>query len=144
MYLLFFLIAQAVANSTSPYIIIDGCPEKNHYYDSKTDPNPIQCRNWESCNWDMGMCPNCDNAHTPGPAPKTETGSPGTKITPEPTYISTMINEGMRPSDAPSSEPTPEPSGVPSDVPSSYPTWIGTKKTVRCPHAVKVTKNKTP
>ena len=142
--ILLFLWVTSVSsftNSSSPYIIIDGCPERNPDYDAKTNPRP------KECHWDMGMCPGCDSYVTPGPSP-VQTGIPskgpaarterptskagsksGGRSTLFPTFVTTVINKvtasptiSSVPSDVPSGTPTAEPSLAPSQIPSDVPT----------------------
>lgn len=132
-------------DSNSPYIIIDGCPERNVAYDSQADPNPKECRNWEACHWDMGMCPSCDGNGTQGPTRSVRTARPSDRPSNEPskkpsdspsqypTFI-TIQKITPPPSEMPSDGPSAVPSDRPSDTPSQYPTYISTSK-VRCPSA---------
>ena len=142
MFLLFLLLLTGVRSfdnsSLSPYIIVDGCPERNHKYNPETG---------KRCSWDLAMCPGYNTNSTPRPTP-TPTPSrpagpstgpsrkPTLKPTQFPTYITAVIHK-VTAAPTISSAPSKEPTSNPSDVPSDYPTWISTSK-VRCPNATKL------
>lgn len=87
--------------TSSPYLIVDGCPERNPDYDREADSNPRECRNWDACTWDMGMCPRCDSNSTSGPAPGVRTPKPSSLHRP-----TTQPSLYSRPSKAPTDSPT--------------------------------------
>jgi hypothetical protein len=144
--LLLFALFTSLVNSSSPYFLKDGCPERNQDVE-------------DSCSrdWVMGMCPYCYTycpSWTGNPSinpTASPTPGPTRGDSPSPTYITTIINKLTEspvtdiptsapieePSSFPSESPSESPSDVPSDTPSSYPTWIATSKTVRCPSAIK-------
>lgn len=130
-------VGATCGDRNSPYIIIDGCPERN----PEAGPNSKICR------WDMGMCPICDPCGTPGPTRSVRTAKPSERPSDppserpsnipserpseSPTFITTIVNKKTP---SPSESPSDTPSDTPSDVPSQFPTYISTGK-VRCPSA---------
>lgn len=153
--------------NASPYLLNDGCPERNPEYSGDDT-----C----SADWILAMCPRCNTDCPPSPAPTCSvrgctdepTNSPSTSPTRTvpvgnptayPTFITTVINKltsepstfpsliptsqpitsspTVSPSTSPSDSPSESPSDAPSDSPSTYPTWIATSKD-RCPLSVYV------
>ncbi len=145
-FIIALLLTQSVACSietSSPYILVDGCPERNPNYDPEADTNPKECRNWDACHWDMGMCPGNNPDRTQRPTPtlrpsksarnpsatpigkqtahpsKAPTGSPSTdEPTQTPTYITTVVSTNINKR---TTSPTVVYSGAPSDSPSGIP-----------------------
>lgn len=151
-----FLLFGVASGSEWPFIIKDGCPEKNPDYD-ETDPNRKTCGVYLCCDYE-----DCSSGKTPSVSPSNglgciggdcDTKEPTSYPSESPTFITTIINRltnaptplpstapslrpSQNPSDAPSDSPSENPSSTPSDSPSDspsqYPTWISTSKE-KCP-----------
>lgn len=118
-------------NSTSsPYIIIDGCPKRNIYYDPSTNPHPKECRG------DVGMCSGwCDAYSTQRPTHSIRTGQPSRRPSDSPSGNPSVVPSNPpsnRPTSTPSGNPTSKPStsGNPSSGPSVTPTYITTVEVI--------------
>lgn len=155
-----FLLFGVASGSEWPFIIKDGCPEKNPDYD-ETDPNRKTCGVYLCCDYE-----DCSSGKTPSVSPSNglgciggdcDTKEPTSYPSESPTFITTVVgtiinrltnaptplpstapslrpsqNPSDAPSDSPSESPSSTPSDSPSDSPSQYPTWISTSKE-KCP-----------
>jgi hypothetical protein len=132
---LFFGLGLVTSAAHWPYIINDGCPEKNPDYD-ETDPDRNTCPVYICCDDDE----NCPSGKTPTNSPtfglgciggdcQNETDTPSASPTFITTVVETIINrltslptsQSLEPSVSPTAQPSVSPTAQPSVSPTAQP-----------------------